>query len=400
MSADYDVIIVGAGVVGATLAAALADSNLNVALVEARAPEPFEDSAPLDLRVFAISRASERILRALGVWDRIAEARVSAYRGMRVWDASGAGEIAFDAVEVGEPDLGHIVENRLLQSALLGRFADHRHITTLWPCACTGLTANPDAMSLKLDDGRELRARLVVAADGAGSRLRQWAGIEAPAHAYGQRGVVSHLTTERPHGAVARQVFLKEGVLALLPLADGRSSLIWSTGDRHADELLAMDEGDFCHAVSHAIDYAVGAVTAADRRAAFPLLRMHAECYVRPRFALIGDAAHAVHPLAGQGVNLGMLDAAALAEVLKDTAAGGRDIGSLGVLRRYERWRRGENATMVWSLDGFQKLFGATGPVRAIGGWGMSLVDRCAPVKNAFIRRALGIEGDLPALAK
>ncbi|HET6655334.1 MAG TPA: FAD-dependent monooxygenase, partial [Gammaproteobacteria bacterium] len=335
MSADYDIVIVGAGAVGAALAAAVADSGLKIALVEAREPEPFNSDAPLDLRVFAISRASERILKAVGAWDAIDAAnRICTYRGMQVWDGVGDGRIEFDAADVGESDLGHIIENRLLQSALLERAAAFSNVTTLWPRACTGLAAEPDHMSLKLDDGGELRARLVVAADGAGSRLRQWAGIEAPAHSYQQRAVVSHLTTEQAHGGVARQAFLASGgVLALLPLADGRSSLIWSTDDGHAAELLAMDDAEFHQAISIASDYALGAVTASDRRAGFPLVRMHAERYVRSRFALVGDAAHAVHPLAGQGVNLGLLDAAALAETLNAAAAKGRDVGALSVLR-------------------------------------------------------------------
>ncbi|HET7568994.1 MAG TPA: UbiH/UbiF/VisC/COQ6 family ubiquinone biosynthesis hydroxylase [Gammaproteobacteria bacterium] len=401
MSADYDVVIVGAGAVGATLAAAIADSMLKIALVEAREPEPFDAGAPLDLRVFAISRASERILRKLGAWDAIAAAnRICTYRGMQVWDAAGGGRIEFDAADVGEPDLGHIIENCLLQSALLDRVAAFSNVTTLWPRACTGLAANRDYMSVKFDDGGELRARLVVAADGVGSRLRQWAGIEAPSHSYNQRAVVSHLTTERHHDDIARQAFLDNGVLALLPLADGRSSLIWSTDNSDAEELLGLDDAGFNHAVSKASDYTLGAVTANDRRASFPLVRMHAERYVRPRFALVGDAAHSVHPLAGQGVNLGLLDAAALAGTLTAAAANGRDVGALSILRRYERARRADNAAMVWSLDGFQKLFGAAEPIRALGGWGLSLVNQLPPVKNAFIRRALGIEGDLPALAR
>lgn len=401
MSADYDLIIVGAGAVGAALAAALADSGLRIGLVEARAPEPFSVEASYDLRVFAISRASERILRALGAWDAIAAARIGTYTGMEVWDATGDGRIRFHATDIGEPDLGHIVENRLLQSALLARVADRDDVTTLWPRACVGLAAAPEFMTLKLDDGSSLAARLVVAADGAGSRLREWAGIEAPSHSYKQRAVVSHLTTERPHRGVARQAFLEDGVLALLPLADGRSSLIWSTSEHHAESLLAMDDAEFRSAIDSASGFVLGAVTVADRRASFPLARMHAEHYVRPRFALIGDAAHAVHPLAGQGVNLGLLDAAALAETLKQAAARRRDVGAERVLNRYERWRRADNAAMVWSLDGFQKLFGASAfPLRMARSFGLGMVDRCAPVKNAFIRRALGTTGDLPPLAR
>lgn len=400
MTLRCDIAIVGAGVVGAALAAALADSGLDIALVEAREPQPFDANAPLDLRVFAISRASENLLRAVGAWETIAAARLCSYTGMEVWD-TGGGRIEFHAADVGEPDLGHIIENRLLQSALLDRIAARGHVKTLWPRACTGLSPEADAMALTLDSGETVRARLVVAADGAGSRLREWAGIQAPSHDYRQRAVVSHLTTEQRHRGIARQAFLDDGVFALLPLADGRVSLIWSTAAVHAEELLAMPDEEFCTAISAAGSYALGAVTAADRRASFPLMRMHAGRYVRPRVALIGDAAHAVHPLAGQGVNLGLLDAAALAQTVADAAARGRDIGAIGVLRRYERWRRSENAAMVWSLDGLQKLFGARAlPLRQARSAGLSTVDRMRPVKNAFIRRALGISGDLPDLVR
>ncbi len=401
MSAGYDIAIVGAGVVGATLAAALADSGLRIALIEASEPQGYDPDAPLDLRVFAISRASERILRALGAWDDIERARISAYRGMHVWEAYGSGGIEFDARDVAEADLGHIVENKLLQSALLRVIEDHHNIEKLWPRQCTGLAVEPAGMTLKFGDADKVQARLVVAADGANSRVRGWAGIEVNRHAYKQRAVVSHLSTERPHGAIARQVFLPGGVLALLPLADGRSSLIWSTREAHAEDLLAMPEADFVEAISRANDFALGAVTKADRRASFPLVRMHAQRYVRPRLALVGDAAHCVHPLAGQGVNLGMLDAAALAETLDRAVEQGRDVGALGVLRRFERARRAENGAMVASLDGIQKLFGArAGLIRELGGRGLGAINHCAPVKNLFIRRALGLGGDLPALAR
>lgn len=400
MTLHCDLAIVGAGIVGVALAAALADSGLDIALVEAREPQPFDANAPLDLRVFAISRASEHLLRTVGAWETIAAARLCSYTGMEVWD-SGGGRIEFHAADVGEPDLGHIVENRLLQSALLDRIAARGHVKTLWPRTCTGLSPEADAMALTLDNGETVCARLVVAADGAGSRLREWAGIEVFSHDYRQRAVVSHLTTEQRHRGVARQAFLDDGVLALLPLADGRVSLIWSTSAAHAEELLAMPEEDFCTAIAAASGYALGGVTAADRRASFPLLRMHAERYVRPRFALIGDAAHAVHPLAGQGVNLGLLDTAALAQTVADAAKRGRDIGVIGVLRRYERWRRSENAAMVWSLDGFQKLFSARPlPLRRARSTGLSTVDRLPVVKNAFMRRALGVSGDVPPLAR
>ncbi len=396
---DVEVAIVGAGPVGCALALALERGGVSVALIEAREPGAWR-AEEMDLRVYALSRASENILRRLGAWDRVAAARAAAYTAMEVWDAGSAGRVRFDAADVDEPDLGHIVEGNLLATALVERA---RAAGIAWHCPekLSRLNVREDEAELVLEGGRRIGALLVVGADGARSRVRELAGIEIAESAYGQRAVVAHLMPEKPHAATARQVFHGDEPLALLPLADGRVSIVWSTGAENAERLLALPEAEFSRAVTDASDAALGALTLASERASFALTRLHAENYIGPRVALAGDAAHVVHPLAGQGMNLGLLDAAALAEVIADGRHSGCDVDDYLVLRRYERWRHGENLAAQTALDGFKRLFGMDlAPVRTLRGAGMRLFDLAAPAKRYAIRIALGTAGDLPELAK
>ncbi len=241
----------------------------------------------------------------------------------------------------------------------------------------------------------------MVGADGADSRVRALAGIDEHRREYDQEAVVATVTTERSNPAIAWQRFLTTGPLAFLPLADGRSSIVWSTGPAEAARLVELPEDEFRAVLGEAFEHRLGAVTAVGRRARFTLRRAHAARYVGPRLALVGDAAHVVHPLAGQGVNLGLLDAATLAEVLLQGRARGCDLGALALLRRYERWRKGENLAMLAALDGLKRLFGASAPpLRWARSAGLSLVDRFPPAKRFFMRRAMGLEGDLPAAAR
>jgi 2-polyprenylphenol 6-hydroxylase len=401
MKHDFDVVIVGGGAVGATLACALKDSDFSIALLDAQAPTPFDPNAEVDLRVFALSMASRRILQAVGAWDAIAAARISPYRDMRVWDAGGEGSIHFDSAALGEPELGYIVENRLLQHALWAQLRNQARVTLLHPAQPEAFTLTDDGATLAVSGGRRLKARLVVAADGAGSATRSLAGIEVENTPYGQRAVVAHVRTAEPHQATAWQRFLKTGPVAFLPLADGRVSVVWSADEAEAERILALEDAAFCAALTQASAARLGAVLSTTKRLAFPLQRLHAREYVRPRFALAGDAAHALHPLAGQGVNLGLLDAAALAEVVSDAARAGRDIGDHGVLRRYERWRKGDNLAMIFALDGFKRLFSNdVAPLPMMRNAGLRAVERFTPLKHAFVRRAMGLSGDLPVLAR
>lgn len=394
---DFDIVIVGGGMTGAGLAALLAAGpatrNLSIAVLEPRPAAPPLPGEPLDIRVSALSRASQQLLERVGAWHAVAERGACAYRRMLVWDergeAGGEGSIGFDAAEVGEPDLGHICENRSVQAALTAS-AVLRGVTLL-RSTVEGLELGADAARLSLGDGRGLRAGLVVGADGADSPVRRLAGIGVRGWAYGQHGVVANLTPGRPHGETAYQRFLATGPLALLPLADGRVSVVWSTTPVEAEALLAHDDAAFGRRVSEASAGILGDLAAAGPRTVFPLRLVHAPEYTRPRLALIGDAAHAVHPLAGQGVNLGFLDCTALAAVLATATAEGADVGEHRALRRYERQRKAGNLPVLAAMDGLQRLF--SNDDRALS-WlrrsGLSLVDAAPPLKRLFIRRAMG----------
>lgn len=399
--AEYDVVIAGGGIVGAALACALGGSCLRVALVEGCAWQPIHPGDEVDLRVSAISRSSQRIFAAVGAWAGMTQWRVSPFREMRVWDSGGTGQIHFDSAVLGEPLLGWIIENRIVQSALLERSREFANVDLYCPAALGLATVGEDNVHLQMQDGRELRTRLLVGADGADSRVRHWAGVSVLGWSYEQKAVVATVSTELPHQETAWQRFLLSGPLAFLPLHDGRSSIVWSTTPAQAEQLLSLDEAAFAVELAEAFEWRLGAVTAVGYRAAFPLRMLHAETYIGPRIALVGDAAHVVHPLAGQGVNLGLLDAAALAEVLLDAASDSKDIAAIKVLRRYERWRKGENLLMLGLLDSCKRLFGSSLPVvRQLRNWGLQLTEGAVPLKNMLARRAMGLAGDLPRLAR
>lgn len=386
------VAVAGAGMVGSALALALARAGFEVALLEKDEPPPYKPSGHEDLRVSAVSLASEYLLRNLGVWAAIAAARISPYREMHVWDASGRGSLHFDCVALQQTHLGHIIENRLIQHSLLAELRATDGVQWLCPAAVSEFQPGTRRAVLRLADGREVYAQLVIAADGAGSPLREMAGIELDSWRYRQQGIVSTVTPEQHHGATAWQRFLPSGPLALLPLSDGRCSIVWSTGETEAERLLALDERAFREALTEASEARLGAITDCGRRAAFPLHYQHARAYVRPRLALVGDAAHVVHPLAGQGVNLGLLDCVALAGALAGARDRRADIGGWKTLRRYERARRGENQAMALAFDALNRLFAneAT-PLAWLRNTGLSTVDRLPSLKHFFMRRATGL---------
>lgn len=385
-SKQFDVVIVGGGMVGATLAVALAtEPRLKIALIEALQPEPIQPDAPYDLRVSALTRSSETILRKLGIWSLLPQERLSAFTDMRVWE-NAASELHFNSADMGEPWLGHLLENRLLQSASLAQCQRLPNISVFSPAE----PVNYSERELTLDNGSSLQASLIVAADGAQSRLRQWAGIAFKGQSYQQQGLVCTISTEHAHQHTAWQRFLPEGPLALLPLPDTHQcSIVWSLSRASAERLLALPETEFIQELTQACEAKLGAITAISQRAAFPLQRQHAERYIDNGLALVGDAAHIIHPLAGQGVNLGLLDAATLAEVVLSAYQQGRDIGSLHTLQKYQRQRHADNLLMQFSMDMLKQLFSSSlSPLSWLRQTGLRQVNRSLWLKNLFMHQA------------
>lgn len=386
----HDVAVVGAGMVGAALALRLTDAGFDVALIEAREPLSWNAQDDVDLRVVALAPSSVEFLDRIGAWPTIADSRVSAYARMHVWDSAAPGELTFDAKEQGDSALGFIVENRLIQSVLWKSLAK-ANVTLRVPANVVGTQAETDRRTLALDDGTSLSARLVVAADGAESVLRALAGIDVHERRYDQRAIIAHVATERTHESTAWQRFLPNATLAFLPLGDGRSSIVWSAQEGDVERLLALDDDAFCRELGAAFDFRLGRVTATTKRVAIPLRLLLAKRYTAPRLALVGDAAHVVHPLAGQGVNLGLRDAAELADALIDSRDAKRDMAADFVLRRYERRRRSDNALSAYAFDTIQHVFGsALLPLAAVRGAALSIVDRLPPLKKLFAGHAAG----------
>ena len=402
MNADYDLIIAGGGMVGAMLACALGHTDLNIALLEGMPLERIQPNAEPDNRVSAINRASQRMFAAVAVWERMTDRRVSPFCRMQVWDAAGSGRIRFDSADLDEPQLGWIIENRVIQAALLERVQYLPGVTLLCPAALD--TAQPLTESgwrVQLTDGRTFTTRLLVGADGAQSKVRQLAGIKTGGWDYDQHAVVANIRTTESHQQTAWQCFLPTGPLAFLPLVDGYCSIVWSTTPQIAAELLALDKIGFAEALTAAFNRRLGSVVEVGLRGVFPLRLLHARTYIKPGLALIGDAAHVIHPLAGQGVNLGLLDAATLAEVILDARATGQDFSTFKTLRHYEWRRKGDNLLMMGVMDGFKRLFGhSLPPVQWLRNFGLNLTDNAGPLKNLIARRAMGLDGDLPRLAR
>jgi ubiquinone biosynthesis UbiH/UbiF/VisC/COQ6 family hydroxylase len=396
-----EIAIVGAGAVGAALGLALARAGHAVTIVDGR---PGPAAAPGDEYgefVVSLNLASIAFLRSIGVWPAIHASRVSPYGGMTLWDEGGTGATRFDSAEVGEPALGCFVEAALLEARLHEALAECSGVTRLWGRRATGLRVAHDDARLTLDDAETINAGLVIGADGGRSAMRQLADIGVERLDYGQRAIVCNFATERAHGAVARQRFMRGGPVAMLPLADGRCSLAWFRPEAEAERLVGLDDAGFTEALSDATDYALGAVTAATRRRAFPIVRRHATRYVAERFALVGDAAHTIHPQAGQGLNLGLMDAAALAEAVGRGGDRGADPGGERILRYYARWRRGHNTAVMHAMDVFHRGFAEPAPLPGpMRGLGLAAADRAGPAKRLILRHGAGLAGDLPRAAR
>lgn len=399
-----EVLVVGGGMVGAALVALLGAAGVAVTLLDGR-------PAPLDRetvgrgqparRVSAITPVSQRLLARLGAWPWMAARRVTPYRHMQVWDAEGSGEVGFSADQAGVPALGHIVENDVVLAALEARLAELPSVGVRLGARVVGMREAAGGREVVLEGGECLAAPLVVAADGSRSPLREWAGIGVASRDTGHVAVVTTVRTARPHGGVARQVFLATGPLAFLPLSvagdDHYCSIVWSTTPAEAERLVALPPATLGEALTDAFDARLGAVRVTDEALAVPLTQRHAETYVKPGLVLVGDAAHSIHPLAGQGVNLGLMDAAVLAEELLAARRRGMGLGEASALSRYARRRRGDNAAMLALMDGFRLLFGARHPALTLArNLGLSGTDRLVPVKRLLMRQAIGERGRLP----
>lgn len=401
-SPDFDVLVVGAGIAGGSLLRSLLGSGLRLALIEAH---PIATEMPViaagvtgyDARVSAITPASEKMLARLGVWEQVRRSRACAYQHMRVWDAEGTGSITFDAAELDVPALGHIVENRLLTAALLQDIELGNEVTLFNPARLQGLRRNTlQQPVLQLEDGREISGRLLVAADGALSRIRELADFRTREWDYGHQALVATVQTENFHNGTAYQRFLETGPLALLPLASQGEqhfcSIVWSCEPEEASRLAAHGDEQFCTELAQAIEHQLGDILAVSPRFSFPLRQRHAVDYVQPGIALIGDAAHTIHPLAGQGINLGLQDVRVLAQEILSARA--RDVhpGELVVLQRYQRRRKSENLLMMTAMDGFKRLFGQRQlPLRWLRNTGLRLISQSGPLKQQLMRHAMGI---------
>lgn len=383
---QFDLIIVGGGLAGASLAIALRDTPLRIALVEYQPPRRPDG---WDARVYAISPANAAFLERIGAWRHLDGERISPIRAMDVRGDAG-GRLAFSAYEAGVPELGWILESSLMACEFWESAKRQGNLTLFCPAGCERLEFTADSVTLALTNGTVLSGRLLVGADGRDSWVRRSAGLAAIDTPYGEKGVVANLTTERQHRNIAYQWFSDAGVLAYLPLPGNRISIVWSTSDDHADELCTLPGEVFCERVAEAGGHALGRLELLTPPTAFPLRLIRVPQTVAPRLALIGDAAHGIHPLSGHGINLGFQDASELATLLSGVEPW-RDIGDQRLLQRYQRARREETALMQTTTDGLRRLFRMSPPgLRGLRNLGLNLTNGLPFVKNALVRYALG----------
>ena len=397
----FDIIVVGGGIVGAMAACILARENINVALLDAKRPERDWPDGSINNRVSALTLASQNMLQAVDVWPDMVKRGVSPYTQMRIWDAAAQGELHFDNGHTAFNQLGHIVQNRVIVAALWEKLDSLSSATCIFPAKVTALQKSSNGRRLILDDGRQLDAQLVIAADGGASLLRSLAGITVTGRPYRQQGLIATVTTEKSHQATAWQRFLPEGPLAFLPLHNGQCSIVWSLATETANQYLQLPEAEFLQKLQVASAGILGQMLAVSDRAVFPLHFQYADSYIADSIALIGDAAHTMHPLAGQGANAGLLDAAAISQLIVEARQQGRPISSHRILRKYERWRKGDNQALLWSLDGLNKIFrDSRQPLVQLRSTGMNLINGSGFLKNYINFYAMGIRDDLPKLAK
>ncbi|MBR9828709.1 MAG: UbiH/UbiF/VisC/COQ6 family ubiquinone biosynthesis hydroxylase [Oceanospirillales bacterium] len=402
MQTRYDVLIVGGGMVGSALACALGESGLSVAVLERSLPVEFAPEQAHDLRVSALSIASERFLHNIGAWEGIASRRSCPYKRMKVWehDAQKAAT-EFDAGTIGYSHLGHIVENRIVQIALLERVRQLKNVDLISPALTHRIDYSPGATLVELENGDQIVGRLVVAADGGDSMVRQAAGIGVTTWDYQQHALVAGVSTAYGQEDITWQQFTPTGPLAFLPLSGHNASVVWYNTPNEVKRLRALSDENFLAQLHQRFPAELGQLTGLQGRSSFPLRRQHAQQYAIEGLVLVGDAAHMINPLAGQGVNIGLLDAAALAEVLLAAQMAGEAIDSMAVLSRYEQHRRRHNLMMMQVMDGFYHVFSNDiGPLKLLRNVGLGLAGRVSPARRLVMEYAMGIRGNVPELAR
>jgi 2-polyprenylphenol 6-hydroxylase len=399
---NADVIIVGGGLAGATLAAILGNSGIACIIIEAGSRIDQSKAYAADPRALALTHASRHIFDSINVWSHLPKDRIAYFDGMYVWDENGKGNVEFDSADLCQPVLGHIVEQSVLQGTLELVIDSIPAIKVYHNAGLTDIGWQQDHVSVTLNNGEKLTAQLVVGADGVKSTCRELAGINYKVHDYQQTAIACVVNTALPHDNIARQRFLTHGPLAFLPMTDNKQcAIVWSTTHEQAEELLKMTATKFNVFLQESFQHTLGEILASEPRASFPLSRAEAEHYCRERFTLVGDAAHSIHPLAGQGANLGLLDAASLAQLIVKAKTANKNIAGRRVLRTYERWRRGENKVMMMTMESFKYAFeNQTAPVPMLRNSALNIANSFIPLKHTIMRHAMGLAGDLPEMAK